>query len=111
MSTPRSQTRTASDDPSATGPTTAEASSSPSRRHLLRVAGMASLAAGAVALGTGSAHAAPLAGTLPAGKNDTPDDEVLVAATVAQLTGWKAKKLDDGTVAQLLGHATPGDGA
>ncbi len=111
LSTPRSQTRPASGDPGATGRTTTEAASSPSRRHLLRVAGMASLAAGAVALGTGSAHATPLVGTLATGKNDTPDDEVLLAATVAQLTGWKAKKLDDGAVAQVLGHATPGDGA
>ncbi|MGN0110055.1 MAG: hypothetical protein ACI38P_00255, partial [Cellulosimicrobium funkei] len=91
-----------------TEPTTAapgEAAQPPSRRNLLRVAGIASLAAGAVALGSGSAHAAPLVGApLAAKKDDKPDAEVLVAATVAELTGWKAKKLDDGAVAQLLGH-------
>ncbi|MGO3814759.1 MAG: peptidase C14 [Cellulosimicrobium funkei] len=98
-----------------TEPTTAapgEAAQPPTRRNLQRVAGIASLAAGAVALGSGSAHAAPLVGApLAAKKDDKPDAEVLVAATVAELTGWKAKKLDDGTIAQLLGHATPGDGA
>ncbi|MGW6226532.1 hypothetical protein ACWFQT_05435, partial [Cellulosimicrobium cellulans] len=66
------------------------------------MAGIASLAAGAVALGTGSAHATHLAGApLGATNDDKPDAEVLVAATVAELTGWRAKKVDDGTVAQL----------
>ncbi|MBD5785468.1 peptidase C14 [Cellulosimicrobium terreum] len=92
--------------------TTDSAHPTPSRRSLLRVAGIASLAAGAVALGDGAAQAAPLAGApLVAKKDDKPDDEVLVAATVDELTGWRAKKLDDGAVAQLLGHAAAGDGA
>ncbi|MFJ2518493.1 peptidase C14 [Cellulosimicrobium cellulans] len=110
MSTPRSQTRPAS--PTLGQPEPAVDAPPPSRRSLLRVAGIASLAAGAVALGTGSAHATPLAGAPLGAKNDDkPDAEVLVAATVAELTGWKAKKVDDGAVAQLLGHAAAGDGA
>jgi hypothetical protein len=34
-----------------------------------------------------------------------------VATTVAELLGRRARTLHDGAVAQLLGHATPGDGA
>ncbi|WP_318243815.1 peptidase C14 [Oerskovia gallyi] len=81
----------------------------PSRRSLLRVAGMGALTATAFALSTGLAPSA-LAAPLGLSK-DEPDDDVLVASSVAQLVGWRAKKIDDGTVVQLLGHATPGDGA
>ncbi|MFE6968982.1 peptidase C14 [Isoptericola sp. NPDC057653] len=34
-----------------------------------------------------------------------------VAAHLAELTGWRSRDLAHGTVARLLGHAAPGDGA
>ncbi|GAA1411800.1 peptidase C14 [Oerskovia paurometabola] len=87
----------------------------PSRRNLLRVAGIGGLVAAGALMGTHPAAAATPTAAAPSGvlplKKDEPDDEVLVAASVAQLVGWRAKKIDDGTVVQLLGHATPGDGA
>jgi len=79
----------------------------PSRRALLRVAGLTGLVAAGAAAGASSASAAPLVSATA----DKPDAEVVVAPTVAALVAWRAKKIDDGTVAQLLGHAEPGDGA
>lgn len=86
------------------------------RRALLGFAGITSLAAGAVALGSRPAAAAPgpAAPAVPAAPGDNPGkpmEPVYVADTVAELTGWLSKKVDDGTTVQLLGHATPGDGA
>ncbi|MFE7407035.1 peptidase C14 [Isoptericola sp. NPDC057559] len=92
-----------------TTPTT-EATEVPSRRALLRVAGIGGLVVAGAAAGTTAASAAPLAAA-KADKADKPATDVVVATTVAQLVGWQAKKLDDGTVAQLLGHAKAGDGA
>ena len=81
----------------------------PSRRNLLRVAGIGGLVAAGALMGTQSAAAGTPAAAAPSGvlpmKKDEPDDEVLVATSVAQLVGWKAKKIDDGTVVQLLGRS------
>jgi len=74
------------------------------RRALLGLAGITGLAAGAAALGTRPAAAAP--DSAP-GK---PTEPVYVADSVAELTGWLSRKLADGTTVQLLGHAEPGDG-
>uniref|UniRef100_UPI0014208772 DUF3597 domain-containing protein n=1 Tax=Isoptericola sp. BMS4 TaxID=2527875 RepID=UPI0014208772 len=89
--------------PTTTGDTT-------SRRSLLRVAGLTGLVTAGAAVSGAVGGPGAVAAPLPAARGAA-SSSVDVAATVAELVARKAKKLADGALAQLLGHAEAGDGA